>query len=337
MEKALMCPQCNAPLTPHKFARSIVCAHCGSTVQLDESSISASKFHQAFREWNASGIHQTASTISLGSRHWALEHFIAHGDYSDVYAGRLARFPTELVIIKILRNIKDVDPFNNEWHALQRLQKSSAPGADTFTQLLPQPVIHGELPTGQHVSVFRRASGFQYTFKDVMQVYPDGISPQASIWVWRRILEILSFIHASGMAHGAILPVHLLVQENEHGVRLVGYAAAGQWNEKLRIISSEYESYYPKPPHSALALTAQLDLVMSARCMAAILGGDPQTADLPKTVPAALAGIIQRIAHSDPARKASENAWAIREELGQIARDVFGLAVFNPIVMPKDS
>jgi hypothetical protein len=71
--------------------------------------------------------------------------------------------------------------------------------------------------------------------------------------------------------------------------------------------------------------------------MAAILGGDPQTADLPQTVPTALAGIIQRIAHSDPARTASEDAWAIREELGQIARDVFGPPMFNPIVMPKNS
>ncbi len=337
MEKALMCPQCNAPLTPHKFARSIVCAHCGATIQLDESSVSASKFHDAFQEWNASAMHLTDSTISLGNRHWALDQFIAHGDFSDAYAGRLARFPTELVLIKILRDIKDKEPFNNEWHTLQRLQKSNAPGADTFTQLIPQPVIHGELPTGQQVSIFRRASGFQHTFKDVIQAYPNGIAPQASIWVWRRILEVLSFIHASGMAHGAVLPEHLLVQENEHGVRLVGYSAAGPLNENLRSISSEYEFYYPKPAHSALALTAQLDLVMSARCMAAILGGDPQTADLPQTVPTALAGIIQRIAHSDPARTASEDAWAIREELGQIARDVFGPPMFNPIVMPKNS
>jgi primosomal protein N' len=49
MEHAIMCPQCNAPLAPHKFARSIVCPYCGATVRLDEASVSAAPFHEAFR------------------------------------------------------------------------------------------------------------------------------------------------------------------------------------------------------------------------------------------------------------------------------------------------
>ena len=73
---------------------------------------------------------------------------------------------------------------------------------------------------------------------------------------------------------------------------------------------------------------------MSARCIAAILGGNPETAALPKVVPAQLAGIIQRIALSEPAGVAKEDAWALREELGKIAREVFGPPQFIPIVMP---
>ena len=72
---------------------------------------------------------------------------------------------------------------------------------------------------------------------------------------------------------------------------------------------------------------------MSARCMAALLGGNPETAALPDSIPAPLAGIIQRIALAKPAG-AKEDAWTIREELGEMARQVFGPAQFNPIVMP---
>jgi hypothetical protein len=339
MEHAIMCPQCNAPLTPHRFAKSVVCSYCGTTVHLDESSVSAALFHEAFRVWNSPQSYQLQSWVSIGNRHWAVEKMIAQGELSDVYTGRLARWPTEMVILKVLRDQQGLDRFEDEWNVLQRLQKSDARGTGTFTRLIPQPIVHGDSTAGafagRRISIFRWASGFYHTFEEVIQAYPQGISPRASIWVWRRILEVLSFIHASGMAHGAILPAHLLVQENDHGVRMVGYGCAGPLNEKLCTVSPASESFYPKPAHSWSTLTAQLDLAMSARCIVAILGGDPETASLPAAVPAPLAGIVQRIALSKPDVTVSENAWAIREQLGKIATQVFGPPQFIPIVMPS--
>lgn len=339
MERAIMCPQCNAPLAPHQFARSIVCSYCGTTVQLDESSVSAAIFHEAFRVWNSPEFYQIPSWVSIGESHWALDKFIAHGEISDVYSGQRARWPTELVIVKLLRDHQEIALFDNEWEALQVLQRSDAPGADNFTTLIPQPIMHGDITTGSHagkrVNIFRWASGFRHTFDEVLQAYPHGIPPRASIWIWRRILEVLSFLHGSGMVHGAVLPSHLLVQENEHGVRLVGYGSAGQFGEKLRAISHRFESFYPQPTRSLSTLTAQLDLTMSARCMVAILGGNPEAGSLPATVPVRLAGIVQRIALTDPASSAREDAWTIREELGVIAKEVFGLPQFIPIVMPS--
>ena len=187
-----MCPQCNAPLTPSRFARSVTCAYCGAVVQMDPDSVSAEKFHKSFRFWNSPHTYQFSSWISIGDRHWALGQHIAKGDISDVYTGQLARWPTELVVIKVLRDKKNTDRFENEWDALQRLHKSDAPGADDFTMLLPQPVLHGKITdgmfTGKRVSIFRRISGFKHTFEDVIQAYPKGIPPRASVWIWRRVL-----------------------------------------------------------------------------------------------------------------------------------------------------
>ena len=339
MEHAIMCPQCNAPLTPHQFARSIVCSYCGATIRLDETSVPAQKFHEAFRAWNTPDAYQIQTWVAVGSSCWALDGFITHGELSDVYFARRARWPTELAILKILRDRQDIARFDNEWEALQKLQGSQAPGADNFTTLIPSPILHGDISSGSQLgsraSIFRWASGFRHNFDDVIRAYPQGVPPQASIWIWRRILEVLSFIHASGMAHGAVLPAHLLIQKNEHGVRLVGYNAAGQPGEKLRAISPGCESYYPRNTLPNPMLTTQLDLAMSARCIAAILGGDPETAVLPATVPTQLAGIIKRIALSYPAGQASEDAWAIREELGTISREAFGPARFIPIEMPS--
>jgi hypothetical protein len=333
MEHAMMCPQCNAPLAPHRFARSVECPYCGATVRLDESSVSVALFHEAFRVWNSPASYRLSSWITIGSRHWVLEKLIARGSISDVYTARLARWPTELAIVKLLRDRQDTGPFDHEWTVLQMLQKSDAPGADTFSRIIPQPIQHGDvtdgLLAGRRASIFRWASGFQHTFDEVIRAYPQGIPPRASIWIWRRILEVLSFIHASGMAHGAVLPAHLLVQENEHGVRLVGYSAAGPLNQPLGTLTPGCEAFYPQPARSWSTLTAQLDLAMSARCVAALLGGNPATAALPKAVPAPLAEIVQRIALGIPAG----DAWSLHEELGAIATQVFGPPQFIPIVM----
>jgi hypothetical protein len=338
MEHALMCPQCNAPLAPHRFARSVVCSYCGATVQLDETSLSAAVFHESYRAWNSPERYGFAAWLSLGERHWAMGNLIAQGESADVYAGQLARWPTELVILKVLRDGADAGRFNNEWNALQALHKSTARGAQTFVTLLPQPVLHGEISAGafagRRVSIFRWASGFRHTFDEVVRAYPQGVAPRASVWAWRRILELLSFIHASGMAHGAVLPAHLLVQDGEHGVRLVGYGCAGRFGEKLRAISPQYEDYYPLSAWGAPGLSAQLDLAMSARCIAALLGGNPKTAALPASVPPRLAAVVQRVAQVRPGI-ANEDAWSVREELGRIADEVFGPPQYIPIVMPS--
>ncbi len=334
-----MCPQCNAPLTPHRLARSIECSYCGATVRLDETSVSAARFHKAFRIWNSPESYQFSSWVSIGNRHWALDQCIAHGDISDVYTGQRARWPTELVILKFLRDRKDIDRFDNEWDALQALHRSDAPGADEFTTLLPQSIIQGDISTGSYagrrVSIFRWISGFRHTLDEVIQAYPQGIPPQASIWMWRRILEVLSFIHNSGMVHAAVLPSHLLVQDNEHGMRFVDYSCCGRIGEKVRAISQGFESFYPQLKRSKLVLTTQLDLAMSARCIAAVLGGDPESASLPSAVPKPVADIVQRIALAKPTGAPSEDAWKIREELGEIAEQVYGPPQFIPVVMPS--
>lgn len=337
-ERALMCPQCNAPLKPSRFASSVVCSYCGTTVRLDPSSISAERFHQSFRVWNSPQTYQVSSWISLGDRHWALGRQIAQGKIADVYTGQRARWPTELVIIKILRDRKDADTFDNEWEVLQTLHKSDARGADDFTMLIPQTVFHGDISagslTGKRVSIFRWISGFQHTFEEVIRAYPQGIPPRASIWVWRRILEVLSFLHASGFVHGAVLPSHLLVQENDHGVRLVGYGCSGRANGNFRSVSQTHASFYPQAGRSQLKLTPQLDLAMSARCVVALLGGDPASGSVPDAVPGPLANVLRRVALTDPTNS-RESAWDIRTEIGKLADQVYGAPQFIPIVMPS--
>ena len=339
MEHALICPQCKAPLTPHRFARQVVCSYCGTTVQLDESSVSTQTFHDSFRSWNSPESYGLTSYTSIGDRHWDVEDCIARGEFSDIYTGRLARWPTELVLLKVLRENRDEACLHREWKTLQSLQFGNVKGVETFIRLIPQPVMCGIAISGafagRQVSVFRWASGFRHTFEDVHKAYPQGIPARSSIWVWRRILEVLSFIHASGVVHGAVLPQHLLIQENEHGVRLVGYGHSGRFTEPLEFIQDQDKAFYPQFARSLPKLSAPLDIVMSAGCIVQLLGGDPSTAELPQAIPSQLAVFVRKISLAKPEELISLNAWAIHEELGSLSAQVFGPPSFNPIVLPS--
>lgn len=338
---SLICPQCKAPLTAHRFAKSAICSFCGTTVFLEETNITSEQFKEAFRFWNAPESYALTSWITLGNRNWVLEKKIAQGESSDVYTGRLARWPTELVLIKILRKTENEQLLDNEWESLHQLLRSRANGADVFSRMIPQPVAYGRAIGGAYAGsktmILRWESGFHHNFEEVCRHYPEGIPARASIWVWRRILEMLAFLHDSGYVHGAVVPSHLLVQQNDHGVRLIGYGRSGRINDKVDSDVDVIHPYFPAPNQKWMVLSPQLDIAMSAKSIIKILGGDPNTLILPTTVPARLAEAIIRYSQPDPKYPTNISAWTIHQELGRIADTVYGSPVFIPIEMPRKS
>jgi serine/threonine protein kinase len=336
--RAIICPQCNGSLQPSRFARNTICPYCGTTIQMDEDSVSASSYHEAYKIWNSPANFPAASLCRIGDSHWSLDGWIARGESSDVYAARRARWPTERVVLKILREKRDSDLFDREWKVLEELQTSEVSGAEILSRLIPQPVVHGEIREGLHkgkpAMAFRWGGGFHHTLEDVQRTFPKGIEPRPSVWIWRRILEILSYIHASGYVHGAILPPQLMIQENDHGMRIAGFSCAVRIGKKLPAANARFESFYPASMLEGTALVPGADLTMSARCIAAVLGGNPATGDLPKAVPGPLATVVRRVGWPDLKNSPHEDALALHAELGEIAKKVFGAPLFCPIVMP---
>jgi LSD1 subclass zinc finger protein len=326
--RVLECPNCGAPLAPPRFARSVVCSFCQSTVQVDPSAVSAAPFREALAAWNSPETHGYTNFVSIGQGHWATRRFIARGEISDAYLAERARWPTERVLLKILREPEDAPLFDREWEVLNTLQRSEAPGAALFTTLLPQPVVRGLVEDGtcrgRRAMAFRWATGFRETLEGVRRAYPRGIDPQVSIWMWRRILELLTFLHRSGVVHGAVVPPHILVEDGEHGIRLVGYSAAGASGTPLATQCGRFEPFY-----SARRLSPGADVAMSARSIAYVLGAGGAGTDVPASVPEPLADLIRRVA-SDGA----EDAWDLRESVGKVARTLYGPPSFHPLMMP---
>ncbi len=322
-ERVLTCPRCNAPLAPSRFARSIDCPYCGAAVQLDPSVVQSSRFKEALKTWSAPEAHGFTRWSTMGGAHWGVEALHARGEISDVYFAQRARWPSERVLLKVLRDPSDAPLFDREWEVLTELQRGELTRGSPFTRQLPDPVVRGEITQGLHEGrkaiALRWTSGFPYTLEAVRAAHPGGVEPKVAAWMWRRLLEVLSFLRQAGFVHGAVLPQHLLVEEGEHGLRLVGYSCADRAGEPLRAVCSRYESFYPRA--SPGPLEPGMDVQMAARCIAFVLG--PATG--------LFADLVREVAESDAA---SVDPWALRSRVGDVARAAFGPPSFSPLVMP---
>ena len=320
------CPQCQAPLTPpSRFARSVVCEYCGASVQLDPSVVSASRYREALKQWNDPSRFGFTSWTTIGGSHWTLGETIARGDSCDVLRADRARKPGERVLIKVVRESAGEVRLNHERDILRSVRADLQIGS--FDSRIPEPIVSGSVQggsyEGQLALVLRWAPGFHHTFEGIRAAAPSGVEPIVSIWMWRRLLEMLAFLHRRGLAHGALIPSHVLVEEGDHGIRLVGYGSAGELGAPLRMPTSHFGAFYP----AGKTLSAAVDVCMSARCIAYVLGGDP----LPAQVPEPLRSLIQRVAS---APDDAIDPWQLREEVGALARTIFGAPSFHPFVMP---
>jgi hypothetical protein len=323
------CPHCGAPLAPTRFATTVVCSFCDATVRIDPSSVSASRYHQAWAEWNAPGDGDDADRFSIAGTHWAAQRLLAKGEIADVYLARRARWPSELVVLKVLRDAGDAPLLEQEWHALDRLRSAAAADHVDLGLRVPAPVVMGVLENsaqGGLACAYRWAGGFVHTFEAVRDVHPLGVDPAASIWAWRRILEVIGVMRNAGLVHGAILPNHLLIENGEHGVRLVGFSSTDSPGAPLRVVSSDFADFYPASMLDSQKLTAAADVVMSARCVSYLLGGRPDVA-----APLPLAELLERV--GTDAGDADLDPWKLHKEVGELGKALFGPPAYHPIPM----
>jgi len=271
----------------------------------------------------------------IGGRRYAVLGRLARGEGSDVFLARWDHRLSERVVLKLLRDEAGGPLLDNEWDVLSRLQEATHQGRDHFTRLLPQPIAHGEARIGVQgtegscrVSVFGYASGFIHTADDVRKAYPEGIPPEASVWLWKRVVESLAWVHSTGQVHGAILPEHLLVHARDHGVRLIGWSRSVRNRSPLPAVTTSRREFYPRAVWDGGAATTETDLAMSARCMLWLLSGAPDEAS--SETPKSYAQLLRQCADGN----SDHSGWELLEEISKIARDNYGPPKYVPFDMP---
>jgi hypothetical protein len=306
----------------------LTCEYCKSEVVFDRIAVKASEYRRLLERYVSEG----QSDVSVAGFRLRLLGRIAVGHSSDVFlAARTTRL-SERLLLKVLRSERDEPLMQNELAVLARLEASTERGSGYFSGLLPQRAFAGKLEgpgfPRHFAAAFRQPPGFAHTLEQLHQHFPGGVDPRHAIWIWRRALELLDWIHRSGVVHGAILPAHLLIDAREHSVALVGFSCAGSAGSPLRAMDESQAAIYGPNDASPATLSPAADLAMLARCIRYALGSpaDPRSAAVPEP--------LARLLAERAAAPNSPGALELSGRVSQVARECFGAPRFVKLDLP---
>jgi len=253
-------------------------------------------------------------SVLCGEARYHLMQALGTGEISQVhFARRIGSLPY-LATIKLSSAPAAAARYAREAEVARELQAlgDNVTGA-YFSRLLPEAIAQGvvEGNSARQGLVLRHPTGFWGSLAALNERYAPGLDPRHAVWIWRRMIEVLNFVHHQGWSHGDVRPEHALVHPHDHGVRLIGWASAQQ---------------------GASAKDKAADLWRSARIVKVLLCGASTSDALPDGVPAGLGQLVTRAA-TDEGFCRSQGAEGLDALLREEARAAFGPPSFVPLTI----
>lgn len=318
--KVLSCPQCSAPLPRQARWRMITCPFCRATVGLGQPPVEAASFREAWQRARNSVLAEP-DRLDCGRSSFRLMSRLGTGPAGEHFFA-LRLLPTPAVVgLTVATGDDAAARLRREAEVLAALHRSEAPGAHAMTRRLPLVLglafSEGPHAPGQVVLALRHPPAAWGSLARLQERFPGGLPATHAVWIWRRILEILGFVHASGWAHGDLALANLWVHPHDHLVHLVGWSAA------LPLEAGRD----PRRP------TVVRDLAQSGWAIRSLLAGKTATAPPLAGAPAPLAALVRRVTE-EPDYLSGRGARQLADEVGQAAREAFGPPLFVHLEIP---
>lgn len=312
---ALTCPQCGGTLPRQASWRMVKCPFCNAMVTRSKSVVEAVRFREAKArvfQLALMGYDSASRIVRWRGQQFAVLKQLGVGESAEVFlAERMSPLP-ERISLKLAHATTPPDSLAKEAEILNAIQHSQALGTAYYSQRLPQVIGCGRTDgsTGyQHEALLlRHPSGYWGSLAHVLRYHPSGIDPRHCVWIWRRVLDLLSFVHASGWTHGDLTADHWLVHPRDHGIHLVGWAHAQR---------------------NASPETIARDLMQTAWTVRSLLCGGDDLPAIPNGIPAPLADLLRQ-SSEDADWCAQTGATGVDQALKAAARKAFGPPTFIP-------
>lgn len=250
---------------------------------------------------------------------------------------------TQDTFVKIAQNPTDSDLLHTEAMALKRLYAKDAEEKwqGYVPKLLDSFVYAADMSSHRQANVMPLLEGF-YSLDELRQMFPGGIDSRHAVCIFRRLLAALGFAHDNSVVHGAVLPRHVMILPEQHGLVLVDWcyaslADAGQSFPPIKAIVSTHKDWYPEEVYAKRSPSPATDIVMAARCIIALLGGDPVAGILPHVVPLPIRAFLRGCMQGHQSRR-PQNAWLLLKEFDELLESMgapYFPRRFLPLVLPK--
>ena len=263
----------------------------------------------------------------------------AAGDICDLYSAMFQNVKGEKkpVVLKVARSPRDADLLANEMRVLTDLHSKTDAEALKFRRYLPRIIESTSVKVGsvnRPVNVLSMTKD-SFSLSQIREANPEGIDAADMAWMWRRNLEILSWVHAQGYVHGAVLPPHILVHQSldpkAHFGRLVDWSYAVKIGSRIKAIASTYRGHYAPEVLAKEPATPATDIYMSACCAMGLLGLEYRgQAD---RVPRRILGLLKACTLARPSARYTDIA-EVYAEFDAILKEAYGPPKFRAFAMP---
>lgn len=234
------------------------------------------------------------------------------------------------------------DLLQAEAKTIRFLREPNRPEAVGYLPILPELVesfIYSE-PNGieRQANVFTARPGY-VSLATIQQAYPQGLDPRDMAWMWRRLLDLLGYTHSRGIIHGAVLPPNVWIGTGDlHEVVLTNWQAATGENtgvsQHIACIDAAYKTWYPPEVMAKQPPTPGTDILLSARCMIALMGGDPLTGQLPQPVHHRISSFLKSCLIVGVSQR-PQDAWELRAEFTELMDHLWKQRQYRPFLMPS--
>ena len=243
---------------------------------------------------------------------------VASGDIATI-----TRVPGRRAVLKLARDPADGDLIAREAAALHWLAEHGELDLLPYVPRLIESRRYTDPATGvtRRGNVLADLDGF-IGLDVVRERFPGGLDPRDVAWIWRRALVAIGLTHRAGIVHGAVLPPHLLIQRNDHGLCLIDYcySSGGPNPGTLPAIVARYRDWYPPEVGRGYLPTPDLDIYLVTRSMTDLIA---------KPLPVPLEAFAVGCMLASPARRPSD-AWELLREFDDLIERLWGPRKFRP-------
>ncbi len=273
--------------------------------------------------------------LTTSRYHYLLGEPVTTGDLAVLRAATARRLgpgpvpPVREVLLKIPGAPQDNDLMEREAAALARLAEHGDPRLHPYAPTLLESFRHQDVGAPatrpRRINALVRLDGF-HPLTAVARAFPAGLDARDAAWIWRRLLVALGYAHRAGVRHGAVLPEHILIHPEQHGLVLVDwcYATVGE-HQPAPALVERHRSWYPPEVAARRPVTEATDLHLAARCLEHLMGGQA-----PKQLRSFIAGCTLPAEARRP-----HDAWRLLAELDALLEGLYGPRTFRPLHLPQ--